>query len=254
MSRIGPPEPGSVALETRRSVADVLWVANTRHGPGGHWFARVTHDDGDHDHLGSAGDAVRYLADHRVELPAEPPSADDLASLAAIREMVRGLLDPAAGWTAGVLAIMARASYRVDEAGRITATGAGWSAFLGDLLPPLLEVVRRRDRSGDLRQPGLPSRVHRRVPERHAPMVRRRRLRQPRPRAAAPASATGERDRRSPAELAPSPTPPPATPGRGRTGVAPRRSSRPRSRRTRRRRPRRCRRSRCRAGGRARSR
>ena len=146
MSRIGPSEPGSVALKTRRSVADVLWVANTRHGPGGHWFARVTHDDGDHDHLGSAGDAVRYLADHRVELPAEPPSADDLASLAAIREMVRGLIDPAAGWTAGVLAIMARASYRVDEAGRITAIGTGWSAFLGDLLPPLLEVVRRRDR------------------------------------------------------------------------------------------------------------
>jgi hypothetical protein len=146
MSRIGPPEPGSVALETRRSVADVLWVANTRHGPGGHWFARVTHDDGDHDHLETGGDAVRYLVDHRVELPAEPPSADDLASLAAIREMVRGLLDPEAGWSAGVLTIMARASYRVDEAGRITATGAGWPAFLGDLLPPLLDVVRRRDR------------------------------------------------------------------------------------------------------------
>lgn len=146
MSRIGPPDPGWVGLEARRSIADVLWVANTRHGPGGHWFARVTHDEGDHDHLGSANDATRYLVDHRVQLPPEPPSADDLASLAAIREMVRGLLDPAAGWTAEALAIMARASYRVDEAGRITATAAGWSAFLGDLLPPLLEVVRRRDR------------------------------------------------------------------------------------------------------------
>lgn len=146
MSRIGSPDPGVVGLEGRRSVADVLWVANTRHGPGGHWFARVTHDDGDHDHLGSGSEAIRYLVDHRVELPAESPSADDLASLAAIREMVRGLLDPAAGWTADVLAIMARASFRVDEAGRITATGAGWSAFLDDLLPPLLEVVRLRDR------------------------------------------------------------------------------------------------------------
>jgi predicted RNA-binding Zn ribbon-like protein len=146
MSRIGPPDPGSVALEARRSVADVLWIANTRHGPGGHWFARVTHDTGDHDHLGVASDAVRYLADHRVELPSEPPSADDLASLAAIREMVRGLLDPAAGWTPDVLAILARAAFRIDDAGRLTATDAGWPAFIDDLLPPLLEVVRRQDR------------------------------------------------------------------------------------------------------------
>lgn len=146
MSRIGPPEPATVGLVTRRSVADVLWVANTRHGPGGHWFARVTEDTGDHDHLVETGDAVSYLADHRVALPPDPPTPRELADLRAIREMIRSLLDPAADWTPEVLAIMERAAFRIDEDGRLAATGTSWRAFLGDLIPPLLEVVRHRDR------------------------------------------------------------------------------------------------------------
>jgi hypothetical protein len=124
----------------------VLWVANTRHGPGGHWFARVTRDDGDHDHLAAPPDAIRYLADHRVQVPAEQPTRRDLNDLGAIREMVRGLLDPASGWTPGVLAILSRTSFRLDEERRLAATGTGWEALVGDLILPLLEVVRIRDR------------------------------------------------------------------------------------------------------------
>jgi len=146
MSRIGPPEPAIVGLATRRSVADVLWVANTRHGPGGHWFARVTEDTGDHDHLAATDDAIRYLADHRVVLPSDPPTPRELADLRAIREMIRSLLDPSAGWTPEVRAIMDRAAFHIDEDGRLAATGTSWRAFLGDLIPPLLEVVRLRDR------------------------------------------------------------------------------------------------------------
>ena len=115
MSRVGPREPGIVGLATRRSIADVIWVANTRHGPGGHWFARVTRDDGDHDHLRTAAEAVRYLADHGVDVPDEPPTADDLAGLAAIREMVRGLRDPAAGWTDAALRLLERARFGLDR-------------------------------------------------------------------------------------------------------------------------------------------
>jgi hypothetical protein len=146
VSRVGPREPTTVPLAGRRSIADVLWVANTRHGPGGHWFARVTHDDGDHDHLATDADFVRYLVDHRVEVPAEPPAPADLAALVAIREMVRGLLDPAMGWTPGVVRIMSRVSYRLDEERRVSAAGSGWAGFVGDLMIPLLEVVRLRDR------------------------------------------------------------------------------------------------------------
>lgn len=146
MSRVGPREPGIVGLATRRSIADVIWVANTRHGPGGHWFARVTVDEGDHDHLRTAADAVRYLADHGVDVPDEPPSADDLADLAAMREMVRGLRDPTAGWTDGAAGLLGRARFSLDEERRIASVAAGWTGFVADLMPPLLEVVRLRDR------------------------------------------------------------------------------------------------------------
>jgi hypothetical protein len=146
LSRVGPRDPGIVGLATRRSIADVVWVANTRHGPGGHWFARVTRDDGDHDHLRMAADAVRYLVDHGVEVPPEAPTPADLAALVAIREMVRGLRDPAAGWTSDVLRILAATRFRVDGDRGLAAEGDGWSAFVGDLMPPLLEVVRLRDR------------------------------------------------------------------------------------------------------------
>ena len=74
------------------------------------------------------------------------PAPGDLAALAAIRELVRGLLDQTAGWTPDVLRSASRTSYRLDEERRLTAVGTGWTAFVGDLMIPLLEVVRLRDR------------------------------------------------------------------------------------------------------------
>jgi len=146
MSRIGPLDPGSVAVASRRSLTDLLWVANTRHGPGGHWFARVSVDTGDHDHLATAADAVRYLVDHGVVVPDAPPTDADLAALASIRSMVRGLLDPAAGWTDAARALLDLQRWRLDVDGLLTADSDGWSALVGDLLPALLELVRLRDR------------------------------------------------------------------------------------------------------------
>jgi hypothetical protein len=147
VSRVGPREPVAIGLAGRRSIADLIWVANTRHGPGGHWFARVTRDEGDHDHLSTPEAAVRYLADHGVDIPPDPPEARDLGDLAAIREMVRGLRDTSAGWTETVLAILGRSRYTLAADGVISATaGSSWAAFVGDLLLPLLEVVRLRER------------------------------------------------------------------------------------------------------------
>jgi hypothetical protein len=146
MSRIGPLEPGTIEVAPRRSLTDLLWVANTRHGPGGHWFARVPVDDGDHDHLATAGDAVRYLVDHRVDVPPVAPGPADLAALAAIRAMVRGLLDPAASWTADARALLERTCLRIDDERRLTSDGSGWEGFIGDLVPPLVELVRLRER------------------------------------------------------------------------------------------------------------
>jgi hypothetical protein len=146
LSRVAPREPASIALTGRRSIADLVWVANTRHGPGGHWFARVTHDEGDHDHLTTSDDAVRYLADHHVEVPPELPTVEDLAALTEIREMVRKLAEPAAPWTTGALRILSRASFRLDREGSLQSVDLGWAGFIEDLMVPLLEVVRQRDR------------------------------------------------------------------------------------------------------------
>jgi predicted RNA-binding Zn ribbon-like protein len=128
------------------SITDLLWVANTRHGPGGHWFARVAEDGGDHDHLASAGTAVSYLVDHRVAVPSAPPQPADLADLVAIREMARGLLEPANAWTPDALRILARTRFELDHERRLAATGTDWAAFVGSLMLPLLELVRLRDR------------------------------------------------------------------------------------------------------------
>ena len=129
----------------RLSLSDLLWVGNTRHGPAGHWFARVGDDHSDHDHLSSDAPAVEYLANHHVPLPAEAPTPRDLKRLAAIRDMVRGLLNPGAGWTPTARAILQATRFRIDASAGIRAEGSGWDAFIGDLMPPLIEIVERRD-------------------------------------------------------------------------------------------------------------
>jgi hypothetical protein len=154
MTRIGPREAGPVGLTPRLSVDQLLWVANTQHGPGGHWFARVAEDTGDHDHLLEPGAAVEYLDRHHVPLPAEPPTAHQLESLAAIRSMIRDLLaSDGPTWTPAVVVILGSTRFAVDGRSSILADGRGWDAFIGDLMLPLLELVGRR---ADLRMCGNP--------------------------------------------------------------------------------------------------
>jgi hypothetical protein len=146
MSRIGPREPSAISLRPRRSLTDLLWVVNTRHGPGGHWFARVTKDVGDHDHLATGPNATRYLIDHHVELPAQAPAAADLEDLESIRDMVRALVRPNEGWTSAVRAVLDRTRFGIGPGGEIEAEGSGWAGFIGDLMVPLIQVVEVRDR------------------------------------------------------------------------------------------------------------
>jgi predicted RNA-binding Zn ribbon-like protein len=139
MSHVGPREPATVVVTGRRSIADVIWVANTRHGPGGHWFARPHERDPDHDHLRAAADAVRYLVDHKVTVPAEPPTTADLAALGRIREIVRGIAEagdsPA---TDGVL----ETGLQLTADGRLGAASDGWPGFIADLAVPILALLR----------------------------------------------------------------------------------------------------------------
>ena len=153
MTRLGPLDPGVIGLTPRRSVTDLLWVVNTGHGPAGHWFARVTSDQPDHDHLSGEADAVKYLADHRVTLPSEALTDRQIRAMSDIRTMVRGLLDPASGWTPAVRAMLDDTRFRVDPEGRLAAEGSGWDGFIGDLMVPLIRLVEQR---GHLRACGNP--------------------------------------------------------------------------------------------------
>jgi hypothetical protein len=145
VSRIAARGPSIVCLATRLSRSDLLWVANTSHGAGGHWHARVRGVEPDHDHLDSPEAAVRYLADHGVPVPTAAPDARALEGLAIVRRQVRALLDPDPDpWTPAARTLLARAAFGIDEAGRIACTDTGWQGFCADLLVTLLSLAGER--------------------------------------------------------------------------------------------------------------
>ncbi len=156
MSRISSRDPAVVQLTARLSRSDVLWVANTAHGAGGHWHARVRGGEPDHDHLASPDAAVRYLADHRVPVPDGSPDPAVLAELAVVRGVVHRSLGPGSDpWGEDGRALLAAAAFRVDSDGRLAdARTSGWHAFCADLLVPLLAIVESR---AGLRQCANPS-------------------------------------------------------------------------------------------------
>jgi CGNR zinc finger len=155
MSRIASRDPEVVRLTAPVSRSDLLWVANTAHGPGGHWHARVRGGEPDHDHLAQAEDARTYLADHRVPVPAGLPDADALAELSVLRAMVQGLLDPDGGaWKRAGGALLAATPFQLDEAGNITSSATGWRGFCRNLLLPLRELSQD---ASELRQCANPA-------------------------------------------------------------------------------------------------
>jgi hypothetical protein len=149
MSRMGPRGPSSVSLVTDVSLNDLLWVANTGHGAGGHWHARVRPGQADHDHLVDPAVARAYLADHGVPVPPEVPDAASLARLRLVRAVVRRLLVPGAEpWTADTRELLDGSSFRLDDEGRITAEGDAWRGFAANLVPGLFALAAQRDRLG----------------------------------------------------------------------------------------------------------
>lgn len=145
MSRIASRDAALVRVTGRLSRSDLLWVANTAHGPGGHWHARVRGGEPDHDHLASPEAAMRYLADHSVPVLDEPPDQVALAELGVVRTMVHRLLSPGADpWTDEGRALLAAARYALDTEGQIACTQTGWRRFCRDLLVPLFALAENR--------------------------------------------------------------------------------------------------------------
>ena len=142
MSRIASRDPSIHGLTARLSRSDLLWVANTAHGPGGHWHARVRGDEPDHDHLASPEAARLYLADHRVPVPDGLPGAAALHELAVVRAIVQRLTRPVVDpWSDEGRRLLASASFRLDPDGRLSAADPGWHGLCRDLLLPLVALV-----------------------------------------------------------------------------------------------------------------
>jgi predicted RNA-binding Zn ribbon-like protein len=150
-------------VRTRLVVDDLLVVANTRHGPGGHHGLRGRAGQPMHDHLADPEDARNFLADHRVAVPETLPTAIALGWLRLIRRHVRALAGDEADVGAGrpadapsteplddarIRQLFERYPVTLGADGELRPAGdpPGWAALIADLLPPLVEVRRERDR------------------------------------------------------------------------------------------------------------
>jgi predicted RNA-binding Zn ribbon-like protein len=146
MSRVASRAPVQAQLTGRRSLADLVWVANTGHGPAAHWYARPGPDEPPHDHLLDAADARRYLTDHHVEVPDGLPPPSQLDRLSAVRGVVRDLAEGRDGWQEPFAQLLEPASFQLTPTAGIASRADGWEGFVDDLLVPLLELVRRGER------------------------------------------------------------------------------------------------------------
>jgi predicted RNA-binding Zn ribbon-like protein len=132
-----------VAVQPRFGIGDLLALANTRHGPAGHWHARPRADGPDHDHLDTPERAIDWLGGHGVALPEGDPSEGDLAALRRLRDLARSLADGAATETRAALdELMASARFALDADGGLRSTATGWAAVADDMLLPMLDLSR----------------------------------------------------------------------------------------------------------------
>ncbi len=125
---------------------ELLVVANTRHGPGGHRGVRVRAEGPMHDHLADPADAREFLVTHAVAVSDDPPGPEDLAAMAAVRDYARALAEHETVDDRPVQALFATHHFRVTPDGRLEPARSGWPGFVADLLPPLVELRRLRER------------------------------------------------------------------------------------------------------------
>jgi hypothetical protein len=129
--------------------AAALGLANTIHGPGGHYRRRARPEEPDHDHLAELGSAREFLAGHHVPVPAAQPTHLQLDRLRAVRDAIRALSDDSTSlddWYAAMDRLLAKAAFKVSARGELRSSAAGWDALADDLLPPALQLATMRSR------------------------------------------------------------------------------------------------------------
>jgi predicted RNA-binding Zn ribbon-like protein len=134
----------------RLGTAAALGLANSLHGPGSHYRRRARAGETAHDHLETPADATEFLGTHDIPTPADPPTPAQLRRLAAIRTLIRALVDDPApdpvAWRAAVDAQLAGATYRLAADGAMRSAADGWDGIADDLLPAAMALAEERDR------------------------------------------------------------------------------------------------------------
>jgi predicted RNA-binding Zn ribbon-like protein len=134
--------PATLTVDAGVSLNDLLWVANTAHGPGGHWHARPKAGDPTHDHLADPGAARAYLADHGVPVPDAEPDDAAIRALRTIRSVIERLADDAPEpWTPDALALLEATTFRLDPPRSLRPTATGWPSTIAELLIALVSLV-----------------------------------------------------------------------------------------------------------------
>jgi predicted RNA-binding Zn ribbon-like protein len=140
-----------MALRPRRTIEDLITVANTIHGRDGHF--PLTSDEplapGEtHDHLESATTTVDFLRTNGVALPPGSPGRQHLTQLRRLREAVRALAagDRRAYARRTPVALSKLRFHIVDD--EIVAAQRGWDGFVADLT---LTLSSARDLAGRLK-------------------------------------------------------------------------------------------------------
>jgi hypothetical protein len=139
----------SLVITSALGEAAVLGLANTVHGPGGHYRRRAHADEPDHDHLGDLASAREFLVSHHVPVPMTEPTGPQLRRLRATRDTIRALADEATSpsdWQARLDALLDGAVYRLTADGQLRSVAAGWDALVDDLLPPAVRLAEERSR------------------------------------------------------------------------------------------------------------
>jgi len=126
-----------------------LGLANTIHGPGGHYRRRARPDEPDHDHLADLTSAREFLAGHQVPVPDEELTPAQLGRLRAVRRAIRALADESTAlddWYAEMDRLLAGATFRFTASGELRSAAEGWDGLMDNLLPPALRLATERSR------------------------------------------------------------------------------------------------------------
>jgi hypothetical protein len=132
----------------------LLALANTRHGPGGHFRIRKVAPGPDHDHLAEPDDAREFLRTHAVPVPPGLPREADLVALVELRELTRAMsgdlgadgrpVDPPT--EPSFVRLAEGRTYSLAPDGKLLSTRDGWSGLIDGLVPDVLRAREELER------------------------------------------------------------------------------------------------------------